>query len=161
MKISKKRHQKLLHYYLSKRILSQEVFSVLTSLTEEEIESWLSISKFKVREYVFRLGLVLEYQKCRLSNESQNFASLRKKLGQELYLWSDTVGFNQIPSMSSTLLSGLVLLTEYNNRQAIVWSIRLGLDIPETSIDIKYPYRLTGVMHRAIGSSLSRAKVAR
>ncbi|WP_252413530.1 hypothetical protein [Aeromonas veronii] len=159
--MSKKRHRKLLHYYLGKRILSQEAFSVLTSLTEDEIESWLSISKFKVREHVFRLGLVLEYQKCRLSNEGQNFASLRKKLGQELYLWSETVGFNQIPSMSSTLLSGLVLLAKYDNRLAIVWSIRLGLDIPETSIGIKYPYRLAGVMLRAIGSSLCRAKVAR
>lgn len=156
MKTSKKRHQKLLHYYLSKRILSQEVFSVLTSLTEEEIESWLSISKFKVREHVLRLGLMLEYQKCRLSNESKNFGALRKRLGQELYLWSDTVGFNHIPSMSSTLLSGLMLLSEYNKRQAFVWSIRLGLDIPETPIDIKYPYRLKSVIHRALSSLLNR-----
>ncbi|HGS4463371.1 TPA: hypothetical protein ACMDOB_003245 [Vibrio metschnikovii] len=155
MKSCKKRYKKILHYYLSKKKLSSSEFFVLTSLTEDEIAACFSLSRHDVRENLLLLGLVVEYQMLRLNTERKAFLSLRDKLGQKLYLWSDVVGFYDIPMVSDTILSGLLLLREYNKRHALILAMRLGLDIPETSIGIKYPYRLSNFIQRVMNSSLS------
>lgn len=151
MKGYNKRNQKLLHYHLSRnKYLSEEQFRALTSLTDYEVSCWLSQSKKNIKECVLTCGAVLEYQRRRVEPNSGNLNLLRNRLGQNLYLWSDTVGFVNIPSMPSTLLSGLVLLSHHNRKLAIVWSILLGLQIPEETIGINYPYRFSGLMSRIL-----------
>ncbi|ASU22430.1 hypothetical protein CCZ37_07425 [Vibrio qinghaiensis] len=153
MKIYKKRYQKILHYYLSKKRLLSHEFFVLTSLTEDEIEAWFSVSRYELREKLLLLGLVVEYQALRLHPKKKEFVLLRTRLEQKLYLWSDVLGLNHIPTASSTILSGLLLLREHNKRHALILAMRLGIDVPEVSIGVQYPYRLSNFIQRVMNSS--------
>lgn len=157
MKGYKKRYQKLLHHHLTKNNqLSEEEFKALTSLTESEVECWLSLPKMTIKKHLFSCGSVLEYQKQRAELEARNLISLRHRLGQDVYLWSDTVGFRNIQPMQSTLLSGLLLVSGYNRKQALIWAMVMGLTIPDCTLDMRYPHRLPGLMQRLIGFSASQ-----
>lgn len=58
-------YQHVLHYYLSKAQLAEEEFLVLTTLTEEEIQSFFFDRIKTVRKVVYLLGQIVEYQKVR------------------------------------------------------------------------------------------------
>lgn len=58
-------YQRVLHYYLSKAQLVEEEFLVLTTLTEEEIESFFLDRIKTVRKVIYLLGQIVEYQKSK------------------------------------------------------------------------------------------------
>ncbi|MBU2895869.1 hypothetical protein [Vibrio hepatarius] len=150
MKTYKKRHQKLLHHCLTQRQLSQDSFLVLTSLTDEEIYLWLSSSVGQVRQIVMTLGYLVEYQLYRNTRNSQAVLELRSILEQRMCLWSNAAGIQDVPQNMNSLQLGLLMLAHYNKRLAILWSIRLGIDIPSKPLKTSSPYRLSNVVHQVL-----------
>ncbi|MDN3612040.1 hypothetical protein ACODM8_17715 [Vibrio ostreicida] len=150
MKAYKKRHQKLLHYCLTKRTLSEQSFSVLTSLTETESQQWLSSSLGQVRTAVTTLGLMAQYQRHRLNKEGAALLKIRQSLTQHLYLWSDTAGLTQIPSGVSAAQLGLIMLAQYDTRMAVIWATRLGAELPSERLSFQSKHRLRDVIRQVL-----------
>lgn len=145
MKAYKKRHQKLLHYCLT-RLLCPTSFSVLTTLTERECQQWLSSNLGEVRKVVATLGLLIEYQKYRLNRDGWKLLKARCSLSQDLYLWSDLIEIQHIPQEPSNQQLGLMMLAQYDKRLAVLWAIRLRVELPLEPITIMNVYRLRDVV---------------
>ncbi|MBY7729049.1 hypothetical protein JHW46_01660 [Vibrio splendidus] len=159
MKTYKKRHQKLLHYCLTQRLLCPISFSVLTNLTDKDSQRCLSSNLGEVRKVVATLGLLIEYQKHRQNREGWSLVQVRKLLGQNLYLWSDAVGIQHIPQELSNQQLGLMMLAQYDNRLAVVWSIRLRVDLPSQPLTITSTYRLCDVVSQVLAPLFDKPEV--
>ncbi|GEM77147.1 hypothetical protein [Vibrio sagamiensis] len=159
MKTHKKRHQKLLHHCLTQRVLCPTSFSILTNLTDEECQRWLSSNLGEVRHIVTTLGLMLEYQRYRETKNSLAFIQVRRVLTQNLYLWSDAMGAQNIPPEFDTQQLGLMLLAEYDNRLAVLWSIRLKMKIPSTTITVRSKLRLCGAVNQVLTPLLNKSGI--
>ena len=105
------------------------------------------------------LGLLIEYQKHRQNREGWSLVQVRKLLGQKLYLWSDAVGIQHIPQELSNQQLGLMMLAQYDNRLAVVWSIRLRVDLPSQPLTITSTYRLCDVVNQVLAPLFDKPEV--
>lgn len=141
-----KRHQNTLHYCLASKRMSQDEFSILTSLTNDEIELFFSEDRRYILNVVKTIGQIAQYQKSRIEKNLKEFSLLRQALNQKLYLWSDSLKICKVPDTNSINELGLALLSQYNHRQATIWSIRLGIELPRYVIAMSQSFRLEGLI---------------
>ncbi|GLT17481.1 hypothetical protein GCM10007938_12580 [Vibrio zhanjiangensis] len=127
---------------------------VLTSLTDEEVSLWLTSSLGQVRQTVTTLGYLVQYQLYRSAPSNIAILDLKKHLEHRLCLWSDAAGIQGAPENMSSLQLGLLMLAQYNKRLAILWSIRLGLDVPSKPLNTASPCRLSNVVHQVLAPIL-------
>jgi len=145
MKKYNRLHQIYLHYLLVNRQLPQDEYNVLTSLTESEVQIWFTPSRLKLTKLLKMLGNVAIYQVRKHCAYDRSWLLSQQCLNQRQYLWSDMLGI-EIDSDSRISLCpqslGLALLAEYNPRNAIIWSIRIGLPVPASVFTVRCPARL-------------------
>ncbi|CAQ85549.1 MULTISPECIES: hypothetical protein [Photorhabdus] len=146
MKKSKRHYYKILHYYLVKGFLNEEAFNIITELSDEEIVMWFSLSRTRVSKVIELLSLVAQYQRARLNYTGVDWLGYRKKLLQNYYLWSDAAFFKEIPGGYTSQELGLIVLAAVNWRQAIVWSLRLGVKLPEGRVIVGRPEYLKSLI---------------
>ncbi|WP_434525707.1 hypothetical protein [Photorhabdus asymbiotica] len=146
MKKSKRHYYKILHYYLVKGFLNEEAFNIITELSDEEIVMWFSSSRTRVSKVIELLSLVAQYQRARLNYTGVDWLGYRKKLLQSYYLWSDAAFFKEIPGGYTSQELGLIVLAAVNRRQAIVWSLRLGVKLPEGRVIVGRPEYLKSLI---------------
>ncbi|AMF96282.1 hypothetical protein AL538_00360 [Vibrio harveyi] len=144
----KRRYQILLHRCLVGNQISQEMFSVLTQLTNDEINLWFSNKVPEVRLIVYTLGMIVEYQTAKQVGNVSKMYSLRQVLGQDLSLWSDSVGFESLSYKLNSVELGLLVLKLRDHRQAVIWALRLKVSLPEESMFVRSPYRLRNLILR-------------
>lgn len=141
----KKLHQTYLHYLLVNRRLSPNEYSVLTSLTEREIQLWFTPIRSKITQLVTVLGRVVMYQARINDVAARSWLLSQQCLNQRQYLWSNTLGIElNSDGMTSMCLQtmGLILLAEHNPRHAIIWAMRLGVSVPASVLAVRSPARL-------------------
>ncbi len=145
---TKRRHQVLLHRCLSSKQVSQEVFLLITKLTDEEVSEWFASKLREIRLIAETLGMIVEYQAAKRGTCVSKMCSLRRALGQELSLWSDTVGFeSSCKSLNRTEL-GLLVIKQQDPRQAAIWALRLDTVLPRDSLSVKSPWRIRNLVSR-------------
>lgn len=146
MNKAKRRYQILLHRYLTSREMSQDMFMLLTQMTEEEINLWFTTDVRYVRYTMETLGKIVEYQKIKRIPSIAKICSLRQELGQVLSLWSDILGLESSPQAMSLVEYGLMVLKAQDHRQAAVWALRLNVVFPQESLSMRSPYRLRNLL---------------
>ena len=149
MKKYKKLYQTYLHYLLVKRRLSEDEYRVLTSLTEREVKIWFTPRRSDISNAASILGNIVMYQRLKYYAIDRSWLLSKKSLEQRLYLWSNTLGIgldsNRTRSICLEQL-GLMLLAEHNPRHAIIWSMRLGVSLPDSALVVLFPARLGGLI---------------
>ncbi|EOG7723927.1 hypothetical protein ACLIN9_004352, partial [Vibrio parahaemolyticus] len=124
-------YQRVLHYYLSKAQLAEEEFLVLTTLTEEEIESFFWDRIKTVRKVIYLLGQIVEYQKSKRDIDYLSWVEMQALIPRELCLISDSIGLHTQIDVTDKNSLGLGLLSSIDRRKAIVWGLRLKYSAPE------------------------------
>lgn len=145
MKKYKKLHQIYLHYLLVNRRLSPEQYSVLTSLTESEVQVWFTPRRSKITSLVKILGSVVIYQARKGNASDCSWLQSKQYLNQSQYLWSSTLGIKLDSNVSKNICTqkiGLALLAIHNQRHAIIWALRLGISLPESILSVESSTRL-------------------
>ena len=142
----KRRYQVLMHRCLACEQISQEMFLLLTSLTEEEVSLWFVNKVREVKLFVDTLGMIIEYQAAKQLGCIANMCSLRQKLGIELSLWSDVLALEVIPRNLSSTELGLLVLKLQEPRQAALWALRLDVTIPELSLSVSSSCRVRDLL---------------
>ncbi|HHL2502285.1 TPA: hypothetical protein ACQ301_004415 [Yersinia enterocolitica] len=150
MNKAKRHYNKFLHHYLINGFLNEDTFSVLTTLTGEEIASGFSYSKARVTQAVEVMSLIAQYQRAKLNSDKSNLLSYRNKLLQSHYLWSDAAFFKKIPNGYTSLQLGLFLLMAIDRRLAIVYALRLGVDVSHGQIKVEHPECLQSIVLRLL-----------
>ncbi|EKN4037960.1 hypothetical protein NUF46_004291 [Yersinia enterocolitica] len=139
MNKAKRYYNKFLHHHLKYGFIDEEIFSVLTTLTDEEITTGFSYSKARVTQAIEIMSLITKYQRAKLNEDNLNLLSYRNKLLQIHYLWSDAAFFKEIPNGYTSLQLGLFLLMAIDRRLAIVYALRLRVDLCNEQIKIEHP----------------------
>ncbi|RFD44488.1 hypothetical protein H330_013795, partial [Vibrio parahaemolyticus 3631] len=124
-------YQRVLHYYLSKAQLAEEEFLVLTTLTEEEIESFFLDRIKTVRKVIYLLGQIVEYQKSKRDIDYLSRVGMQALIPRELCLISDSIGLHTQIEVTDKNSLGLGLLSSIDRRKAIVWGLRLKHSAPK------------------------------
>lgn len=138
---AKRRYQVLMHRCLVSKQVSQELFFLLTKLTEGEVALCFSYTVQEVRSIVETLGMMVEYQGAKRSMSVSRLWSLRQVLGQELSLWSDVAGVEPTSQSLNTTELGLLVVKLHDYRLAAIWSLRLNVVFPGGGILTKSQYR--------------------
>ncbi|EGQ9306863.1 hypothetical protein F7U82_15350 [Vibrio parahaemolyticus] len=141
-------YQRVLHYYLSKAQLTEEEFLVLTTLTEEEVESFFWDRIKTVRKVIYLLGQIVEYQKSKRDIEYLSWISSQALIPRELYLISDSIGLHTQIDVTDKNSLGLGLLSSIDRRKAIVWGLRLKHSAPEKMLTVDSGARLRYLINR-------------
>ena len=145
MKKYKKLHQTYLHYLLVNRRLSPDQYSVLTTLTESEVQVWFTPRRSKITALVKVLGSVVIYQARKGDASDRSWLLSKQYLNQSQYLWSSTLGIKLDSNVSKNMCTqklGVALLAIHNPRHAIIWALRLGIPLPESILAVKSSTRL-------------------
>ncbi|EMN6297067.1 hypothetical protein WB514_004574 [Vibrio parahaemolyticus] len=141
-------YQRVLHYYLSKAQLAEEEFLVLTTLTEEEIESFFLDRIKTVRKVIYLLGQIVEYQKSKRDIEYLSWIGTQALIPRELCLISDSIGLHTKIDVTDKNSLGLGLLSSIDRRKAIVWGLRLKHSAPEQMLTVDSGARLRYLINR-------------
>lgn len=154
MNKTKRRHQVLLHRCLASKQVPQDVFLLLSKLSEDEVSLWFANKVRDVRSTVDTLGALVEYQAAKQATCVLKICTLRQQLGQELSLWSDTVGFDSSSHTLSSTELGLLVLKLQNRRQAAVWALRLDMALPQEALSVRSPGRVRNLVLRVSNKCL-------
>ncbi|HHG3164440.1 TPA: hypothetical protein ACPVW4_004557 [Vibrio parahaemolyticus] len=141
-------YQRVLHYYLSKAQLAEEEFLVLTTLTEEEIESFFLDRIKTVRKVIYLLGQIVEYQKSKRDIDYLSWGGRQALIPRELCLISDSIGLHTQIDVTDKNSLGLGLLSSIDRRKAIVWGLRLKHSAPEQNLTVDSGARLRYLINR-------------
>ncbi|EGR4255104.1 hypothetical protein DDN41_17775 [Vibrio cholerae] len=141
-------YQHVLHYYLSKAQLAEEEFLVLTTLTEEEIQSFFFDRIKTVRKVVYLLGQIVEYQKSKRDINYLSSIGMQALIPRELCLISDSIGLHTKIDVTDKNSLGLGLLSSIDRRKAIVWGLRLKHSAPEQKLTVDSGARLRYLINR-------------
>ncbi|EGQ7830763.1 hypothetical protein [Vibrio parahaemolyticus] len=141
-------YQRVLHYYLSKAQLAEEEFLVLTTLTEDEIESFFWDRIKTVRKVIYLLGQIVEYQKSKRDIEYLSWIGTQALIPRELCLISDSIGLHTKIDVTDKNSLGLGLLSSIDRRKAIVWGLRLKHSAPEQMLTVDSGARLRYLINR-------------
>ncbi|AVI67754.1 regulator [Shewanella sp. WE21] len=141
----KKLHQKYLHYLLVNRRLGVDEYSVITSLTEREIQIWFTPRRSKITKLMTLLGRAIIYQARKHYASDHSWLLNKQYLNQRQYLWADTLAIELVPESATSVCVqtlGLALLAEHNPRHAIIWAMRLGVSVPSSVLVVGSLVRL-------------------
>lgn len=112
-----------------------------------EVESYFNRSKSEVKRIISKLGLIGLYQQSKLNGEGKSeWLKFRKVMDNNLYLWSDSVGFYDIASGISEQKLGLAILSLIDYRHATIWSLRIKTPIENGVVKVKSHERLRFLM---------------
>lgn len=127
---------------------------MLTTLDAKEVNDYFNYSTLNIKRMIQQLGTIALYQRCKLNSsvDSQQFIRLRQTMPRNLHLWSDCVGVDDIGSLAgfSELQLGLSLFSNVDRRKAIIWSLRLKINLSENFFKVKSLERLRFVINRCL-----------
>lgn len=150
MSDSKRHYNKILHYYLTHRNLSEEAYQVITSLQENDIALWGGGSRKLMGCITDQLALVVKYQQAKLMQQQQQWLHYRNSLSAYDYLLSDAAHFVTIPSGYTDQEQAINLLSVVDRRRAIIWSLRLNIQIPDNPIIMKRPECINFIINKTM-----------
>ncbi|EMA4781808.1 hypothetical protein U3C50_001522 [Providencia rettgeri] len=141
---------KFLHYYLTQGDLNEEAYRVLTSLKPDEIMRWLSGSKIQMLNVVEKLSLVVKYQQAKLSQQHTEWLNYRSQLPSYDCLFSDAANFLSIPNGYCDKEQAINLLATIDRNQALIWAIRLNIQLPDAPIVMVRPECIQFIVNKVI-----------
>lgn len=146
----KYKHEKILHYYLTHRYLSEEAYKILTELKQHEIDSLLSFSKTKIMNITNKLILIVKYQQAKLMKKHQEWIFYRNKISKYDCLYADAAQFVIIPKGFTEKELAIKLLSCVDSRKSIIWGLRLDIRIPDCQIIMKRPECINFIINKMI-----------
>ncbi|RTZ16645.1 hypothetical protein EJ063_07575 [Vibrio aquaticus] len=143
-----KKYQLFLHQSLTKKKLSQEEYTSLTKLNEDEVLFIFSLNKREMLLMLRKIGFIFLVSEALLSEKRSNYIrQSRNILNNKEILWSKTVIISNVSDDMVNNIDvvelGIEVLSIYSEKIAVAISCRLGYTTPSRSLSVDNKPRLT------------------